>query len=201
METTQFDVNILNLHSLSINSEFMVYMKPRSSRIDKKITTQINIIINTGLFKKIAKISKSFLERDISSKLSKLMMKYSTHDLKIFNAIDFYIIVIKYSKFTRSECLSCLFWATRNLTIKTSNILAQKNFFSLKKFNDSSIINSSESNILKFNWYISIVLDVFARNIFQIKSKGLSSLNFLLVYIFYFGNFRWIINFKKNIIF
>ena len=87
METTQFDVNILNLHSLSINSEFMVYMKPRSSRIDKKITTQINIIINTGLFKKIAKISKSFLERDISSKLSKLMMKYSTHDLKIFNAI------------------------------------------------------------------------------------------------------------------
>lgn len=199
MKLTRFNVNILNLHSLSLNSEFMVYIKPNYPKTDKKIPPQIKVNVNTGLFKKKAKINKSFLERDLSSKLNKLIIKYFTCEPKIFDSIDFYIIMIKYSKYTNSECLSCIFWAIRELTTKTSKILVYKNFFSMSKINDRSEIISFDSDILKFNWFISCIMDLLSRNIFLIISRGLLSLNFLLLYAFYFGNFRWILNFKKKL--
>jgi len=189
----------LNIHSLSKSSEFLIYLNPSKSKIPRKCFIPIKIIVNTGLYKRSLKINKSLLEKDLTSVLSKMLTKYFSTQLNTISSIDFYITIIKYSKYTKQECLNSLFWSVREFSSNALKILCNRNFFSIKKKNGKQGLNSFNSKSLKFVWLISIVLNLHMHSVFYIISQGLISINLLIRYIFYVGNFKWIINLKKNI--
>jgi len=189
----------LNVHSLSKNSEFLIYLNPCKSKIPRKASIPIKIIINTGLFKRSAKINKSLFEKDLTFTLSKMLTKYFSTQISSINSIDFYVMIIKYSKYTKQECLNCLFLSVREFSSNAIKILCSRNFSSIKNKKEGLELNSFNSKSLKFVWIIYIALNLHMHSLFQIISQGLISINLLIRYVFYFGNFKWIINLKKNI--
>jgi len=65
-ETIRFDryfPKTLNLHSISKNSEFMIYLNINREDNSKKNSRRINVLVNTGLFEKSKINNKCLYER------------------------------------------------------------------------------------------------------------------------------------------
>ena len=62
----KYFLKTFQLHSISKGNEFMVYLNVNNSKISEQPKTKLKITVNTGLFGKSNKISKSLYEKDLS---------------------------------------------------------------------------------------------------------------------------------------
>jgi hypothetical protein len=188
----------IKLHSISTESEFMLYLNIKKSKNMGQNIKKINFIVNSGLSEKDMKGNKSLFERDISRKLNKLILKQFFSDPIAIEFISFYIIIIKNSLTTKTECIRGSLFAIRELLGETIKIIALKSFSPVFHNNVLFQGNSLNSKLKFYNWTILVLISLTNCNIFSIDGGGIFSIGFLIMCTYYTGNFRWILDCKKN---
>jgi len=189
----------IKLHSISTESEFMLYLNIKKSKNLGQNLKKINFVVNTGLLGKDTKGNKSLFERDISKKLNKLMLKQFFSDPIAIEFISFYIIIIKNSLTTKAECIKGSLFAIRELLGETIKIIALKSFSPVFHDNVLFQVNSLNSKLKFYNWTILVLISLTNCNIFSIDGGGIFSIGFLIMCTYYTGNFRWNLDCKKNV--
>lgn len=188
----------MKFHSISDNSEFMVYLTTKITNGSRKKLKQIHVVINSGLYGKNRKSIKNLYESDIVSKLNKSVTRLFFSDPIVLEFITFYIIIIKHSKTVKAECLSGALFAIRELLGETTKILTYIKFSPLNRNEGLVKLRSYNFNSRYSCWSIMIIMIYYAFNIFSINSEGMVSVEFFLIYIYYCGNIKWTID-SRNI--
>jgi hypothetical protein len=189
----------MNLHYISKHSEFVIYLSIKKPKNIHEPQRKINVIVNTGLYGKKTKINKDSFEREVTFTLRKLLTKTLFCNLTAINSISFYVVIIKNSTTTKFECLKCTFLAIRDLMGKNGKIVSYKNFFSSSKHSFLYQPDPFRVEISRIYWMISILSDLYENKIVSIFSEGLISIDFFNVCIFYIGNLKWYLGFKRTI--
>lgn len=188
---------ILRLHSISNENEFMIYLNINNSKNSDLSSKKLKITVNTGLFGKNKKISKSFYERELLMAINNSILKHFFIDPKAAKILNIYIIIIKNSKDMKIKCLKGVFFLLREIFGKNIKILTYKSLFSSNPKINSFGVDSYKNKILNFFWNLWILIDVFNSDIFFIFTEGLISFDFFIMNIYYIGHLRWILNLKQ----
>jgi hypothetical protein len=185
------------LHSISNENEFMIYLNLNNSKNFDLSSKKLKITVNTGLFGKNKKISKSLYERELWVALNNSILKHFFIDPKAAKILNIYIIIIKSSKDMKLKCLKGVFFGLREIFGKNIKILTYKSLFSGNPKINLFEVNFSKKKFLCFFWNLSILIDVFNSDIFSMFTEGLISFDFLIINIFYIGHVKWILNLKQ----
>jgi len=199
-ETIRFDryfPKTLNLHSISKNSEFMIYLNINREDNSKKNSRRINVLVNTGLFEKSKINNKCLYERDLSFKLYELLTRYLFFDPVVIKFINVYIMIIKHSNSIKLECLKGSLYAIRELFGKTMRTLTIKKNFPYHQENNLNQLSLAYKRISKCRCLISVIFELNSCIVCNFITEGLLSLNFLIKIFYYSGNFKWILNIKR----
>jgi hypothetical protein len=188
----------MKLHSISDNNEFMVYLTTKVINGPKKKLKQIRVVINTGLNGKNRECIKNLYERDMTSKLNKLVKRLFFSDPMVLEFITFYIIIIKHSKTVKIDCLGGALFAIRELFGAANKILTCLKFSPVNSNEGLIKLRSNSLNPKYSCWSIMIIMILYEFNIFLISSGGMISVDFLLTYIYYCGNIKWVFNSKNS---
>jgi hypothetical protein len=194
----KYFLKTFQLHSISKGNEFMVYLNANNSKIFEQPRTKLRITVNTGLFGKSNKISKSLYEKDLSSGLNDYILKQFFTDPGVPLFLTLYIIIIKNSKNLKMQCLKGVYFAIREMLGKNIKILACKSV----SFEYPSIYSSKiyflKNKFLYYLRNLSVLMDIFNSELFSIVNEGLISYKFLILNIYYLGHSRWVVDLKKK---
>jgi len=194
LHSEKYFFKTFRLHSISNENEFMIYLNVNNSKKFDLTSKKLKITVNTGLFGKNKKISKSLYERELWIALNNSILKHFFIDNKAAKFLNIYIIIIKGSKDMKVKFLKSVFFALREIFGKNIKILTYKSLFSGYPEINSFGVDFYKNNFLYFFWNLSVLIDVFNSNIFSMFTEGLISSDFLIINIYYIGHVRWILN-------
>ncbi len=193
----KYSFKTFRLHSISNENEFLIYLNINNSKNFDLTSKRLKITVNTGLFGKNKKISKSLYEREFSMVLNNSILKHFFIDPKAAKILNIYIIIIKNSKDMKIKCLKGVFFALREIFGKNIKILTNKSLFSSNLKINSFGVDFCKNKFLYFFWNLSVLIDVFNSDLFSVFTEGLISFDFLKLNIYYIGHIRWILNLKQ----
>ena len=194
----KYFLKTLQLHSMSKEDEFVVYLNANNSKCFDLCRTRIKITVNTGLFGKNNKMSKNLWEKDLSVSLNDFILKQFFTDPGVPLFLSLYVIIIKNSKNLKIQCLKGVYFAIREILGKNIKILAHKSLSSGNPKNYSSKICFGKNKYSHGNWNLSVLIDIFSSEFFSLVNEGLISFEYLILNVFYLGHTRWVMNLKKN---
>jgi len=187
-----------NLHSISINNEFMVYLNVKEGCSLEKNSKKINVLVNTGLFRNGNLVNKCLYERELSYKLNESISRHLFFDPVVVEFINFYIVIIRNSRNIKLECLRGALYAIRELLGKRMKVLAIKRFYPTFQNDTLKNVNLNRLKFSNFRCLISIIIDLSALVFCSFISEGFLSLEFLINSLYYSGNFKWVVNLKNK---